>query len=85
MYLGTPHQGGEGVSLAKIVAHAISAFAYTNQRLLSRIERHSEWLQDLQSRYNSISGDFETVFFYETFEMPVPLLGRLLVGDGSRN
>lgn len=79
LYFGTPHQGGQGVGLAKIVARASSALAHTNRKLLDQVEPHAEFLQDLQSHFNSISNDFATIFFYETWEMPIPLIGRLLV------
>ncbi|KAM7211655.1 P-loop containing nucleoside triphosphate hydrolase protein [Rhypophila decipiens] len=78
-YLATPHQGGQGVSLAKILTRAYSIFSYTNPKLLAKIAPNSEWLQSLQSSYNSISHQFDTTFFYETWPMTVPLLGRLLV------
>ncbi|KAK4206917.1 P-loop containing nucleoside triphosphate hydrolase protein [Rhypophila decipiens] len=78
-YLATPHQGGQGVSLAQIVTRAYSVFSYTNPKLLAKIAPNSEWLQSLQSSYNSISHQFDTTFFYETWPMTVPLLGRLLV------
>ncbi|KAI3555057.1 pfs domain-containing protein [Colletotrichum abscissum] len=40
---------------------------------------NSDWLLDLQNRYNAISQDFKTVFYYETLEMPISLLGSILV------
>lgn len=79
LFLATPHQGGEGVHLAQIMTRVFSVVSYTNPKLLEQVQRHSTWLQDLQARYNSISGDFETVFFYETYEMALPVLGRVLV------
>ncbi|KAM7189943.1 P-loop containing nucleoside triphosphate hydrolase protein [Rhypophila sp. PSN 637] len=78
-YLATPHQGGQGVSLAQIVTRAYSVFSHTNPKLLAKIAPNSEWLQSLQSSYNSTSHQFDTTFFYETRPMTVPLLGRLLV------
>lgn len=79
LYLATPHQGGEGVSLAQIVTRVYSVFSHTNAKLLAQIAPGSDWLQDLQSRYNSISHHFETTFFYETRETSLPLLGKLLL------
>ncbi|WJG37392.1 uncharacterized protein FOBCDRAFT_149100, partial [Fusarium oxysporum Fo47] len=78
LFLATPHQGGQGVSIAKIITNILSTVTYTNKKLLDRIEPNSEWLQDLQSRYNSISQDFATTYFYETQEMKTPI-GSLLV------
>lgn len=79
LFLGTPHQGGQGIELAQVLTKVLSAFSHTNERLLKRMKPNSDWLMDLQKRYNAISQDFKTVFFYETLKMPVPLLGRLLV------
>jgi len=78
LYVATPHQGGEGVRLAQIITRVISVVSYTNPKLLAYLESNSAWLQGLQEEYNSISLDFET-FFYETFEMAVPIIGRILV------
>lgn len=80
MFLGTPHQGGNGVNLAQIVTSVMSLFTYTNQKVLDHISPNSDWLQELQSRYNAISLDFETVFFYETWKMGTPV-GKILVRD----
>ncbi|KAF4462762.1 eukaryotic translation initiation factor 3 [Fusarium albosuccineum] len=77
-FLGTPHQGGQGVSLMQMITRVMSPVTHTNPKLLNRIAPNSEWLQDLQSRYNSISQDFKTTYFYETHKMPVPG-GTLLI------
>jgi hypothetical protein len=79
LFVATPHQGGEGVHLAEIMRRVFSVASYTNPKLLEQVQRHSAWLQDLQARYNAISRDLETVFFYETYEMAVPVFGRILV------
>ncbi|CCF34156.1 pfs domain-containing protein [Colletotrichum higginsianum] len=79
LFLGTPHQGGQGVSIAEIVTKLMATFTYTNKRLIEQIKPNSEWLQDFQSRYNAISQEFKTVFFYETKPMSVPVLGYLLI------
>ena len=55
-----------------------SSFSYTNQKLLEQIAPKSDWLQELQSRYNSISHEFDTIFFYETQETTT-LIGKLLM------
>jgi hypothetical protein len=79
LFLATPHQGGEGLHLAEIMRRVYSVSSYTNPKLLEQVYRHSAWLQDLQARYNSISRDLETVFFYETYEMAAAVIGRILV------
>ncbi|KAK7424846.1 hypothetical protein QQZ08_008476 [Neonectria magnoliae] len=77
-FLGTPHQGGNGVSIAKFFTNAMSAVSFTNSKLWERMRPNSEWLQDLQYRYNTISQDFETTYFYEMYKMKVFGLGQIL-------
>lgn len=77
-FLATPHQGGEGVTVGQIVLWVCSSFSYTNRKLLEQIAPKSYWLQELQSRYNSISHEFDTTFFYETQETTT-LIGKLLL------
>ena len=79
LYFGTPHQGGEGVPLAQIMIRILSLASFTNPKLLSQIGKHSEWVQDLQSRYNAVCENIAAVFFYETEPMPILKFGRLLV------
>jgi len=52
--MGTPHQGGDGVPLARIMLGVLSTTSYTNPILLDQIGKHSRWLQDLQARYNAV-------------------------------
>ena len=76
--MGTPHQGGEGVAWGKRLVNVASIFVKTNDKLLNILERDSEILQQQLSQYNSISGDFETKFAFET--KPTPLaLGRAMI------
>lgn len=79
LFLGTPHQGGQGVSIAQAITKVMSVISHTNSKLLGRMKPNSDWLIELQTRYNAISQDFKTVYYYETREMPVPGLGHLLV------
>jgi hypothetical protein len=62
MFMGTPHQGGEGVAWGKRLVNVASIFVNTNDKLLNILERDSETLQQQLGQYNSISGDFETKF-----------------------
>jgi hypothetical protein len=66
MFMGTPHQGGEGVAWGKRLVNVASIFVNTNDKLLNILERDSEILQQQLGQYNSISGDFNTKFAYET-------------------
>lgn len=78
MFMGTPHQGGEGVAWGKRLVNVASIFVKTNDKLLNILERDSEILQQQLSQYNSISSDFETKFAFET--KPTPLaLGKAMI------
>lgn len=77
--MGTPHQGGEGVAWGKRLVNVASIFVKTNDRLLNILERDSEILQQQLAHYNSISGDFETKFAYETKATPLPLGKAMMV------
>lgn len=72
MFLGTPHRGSEGARLAKVLTTILSIFSHTNIKPLHQMESDGEWVEELQERYNSISKNFKTVFFYETLAMPIP-------------
>ncbi|KAI2488242.1 Tetratricopeptide repeat-containing domain protein [Pyrenophora tritici-repentis] len=45
LFLGTPHQGGSGVALGKLMVNVASVFMAADDRLLQHLERDSEWLQ----------------------------------------
>ncbi|KAG9233416.1 P-loop containing nucleoside triphosphate hydrolase protein [Amylocarpus encephaloides] len=79
MFMGTPHQGGEGVAWGKRLVNVASIFVKTNDKLLNILERDSEILQQQLAQYNSISGDFETKFAYETKPMPLALGKAMIV------
>ncbi|ERF76311.1 hypothetical protein EPUS_04169 [Endocarpon pusillum Z07020] len=78
-FIGTPHQGGNGVSLGKILVNVGSALMYTTQNAVKHLADNSEYLQKQQSDYLAISADFDTVCFYETYQMALPGYGHLLV------
>lgn len=78
--MGTPHQGGSGVQLGRILVNVASIFVPANDHILKHLERDSEWLQQQLSQYNPISGDFITKFAYETYETPTILGHKILVG-----
>lgn len=78
MFLGTPHQGARGVTLLAIMNRVLSVVSHTNNKLVGHLQPNSDFLHDLQERYNSISTEFDTTFLYETQEMTVPVLGRVL-------
>lgn len=69
--MGTPHSGGNGVGLGKLVANVASVVMQTNSEYLNKLEQNSEWLHDRQKNYQGISNDFDTIFFYETLQTPI--------------
>ncbi|CCX33417.1 Similar to Nephrocystin-3; acc. no. Q6AZT7 [Pyronema omphalodes CBS 100304] len=79
LFMGTPHQGGSGVTLGKLAVNIMSLYRYTNQEYLIHLERNSEWLEHQHSLYLPISADFRTVYFYETEKTKLPGGGRLHV------
>lgn len=80
-FVGTTHQGGNGVGVGKVLINVVSAVKYTTQKAVQHLAKHSEWLQHLQSQYLAISGDFETVCYYETYDTPLPGYGNILVSE----
>jgi hypothetical protein len=79
MFMGTPHQGGEGVAWGKILVNVASIFIKTSHRLLNILEKDSEALQQQLSQYTPISGDFETKFAFETKATPLALGQAIIV------
>ena len=77
--MGTPHQGGEGVTWGILARNLASIFANTNREILGNLAKNSEWLEYQQALFLPISNQFETVYFYETYPTPLPGGGSLLV------
>jgi len=77
--MGTPHQGGEGVAWGKRLIDVASIFIKTNDKLLNILEQNSEFLQQQLGQYNSISGDFETKFAFETKATLLPFGKTMIV------
>lgn len=76
--MGTPHQGGNGVQLGRLMANIASVFVAADDRLLRHLERDSEWLQQQLGQYGPISGDFVTKFAFEEYETRT-VLGHLIM------
>jgi hypothetical protein len=70
IFLGTPHQGGEGVTWGDRLGAIASIFAKTKK---SQLRRDSEWLQLQLNQYLSISDEFVTRFAYETLPTAIAL------------
>ncbi|KAF3807885.1 hypothetical protein GCG54_00007621 [Colletotrichum gloeosporioides] len=78
-FMGTPHQGGEGLSILDAVTRVLSLVSYTNLALIEKIKPNSDWLLDIQERYSAISRDFRTICGYELRETYTTVRGRLLL------
>jgi hypothetical protein len=52
--MGTPHQGGQGVNLGKVLANVASVVMKTNKKMLEILERDSEALQEQQRQFSTI-------------------------------
>jgi len=78
IFLGTPHQGGEGVAWGERLVAIASIFVQTNKMLLQHLQRDSEWLQLQLNQYLGISDEFVTRFAYETLPTAIPL-GKSIV------
>ena len=73
LFLGTPHQGGNGVQLGKLLVNVASIFVTADNHLLNHLERDSEWLQQQLGQYGPISGEFITKFAFEEYKTPTAL------------
>jgi hypothetical protein len=78
IFMGTPHQGGSGVQLGKLMVNIASVFVAADDRLLKHLERDSEWLQQQLGQYGPISGEFLTKFAFEEYPTPT-LLGHSIM------
>ena len=79
LFMGTPHQGGQGATWGILAANLASIFVKANRQILEHLGRNSEWLEHQQALFLPISNKFETVYFYETYPTPLPGGGSLLV------
>ena len=81
LFFGTPHLGADIAedSSTTVLTRIVSFVRATDQALLNHLKRDSEWLQLQWTQYANISGDFDTVFFYETLPIGIPPLYNELV------
>jgi hypothetical protein len=77
--MGTPHQGGNGAELGRLLVNVASLFVAADDRLIKHLERDSEWLQQQLNQYGPISRDFVTKFAYEEYETPTALGHKIMV------
>ncbi|KAI6080112.1 P-loop containing nucleoside triphosphate hydrolase protein, partial [Hypoxylon rubiginosum] len=79
LFMGTPHQGGNGVQLGRALVNIASIFVAADDRISKHLERDSEWLQQQLGQYGPISGEFVTKFAYEIYETHTKLGYKILV------
>ncbi|KAI1370425.1 hypothetical protein F4677DRAFT_438488, partial [Hypoxylon crocopeplum] len=71
LFMGTPHSGGEGVTMGQIAQSVASIFVHTNDRVLQHLQKQSEWLSKQKDDYASIMRDFVTKFGWEVYATPL--------------
>lgn len=64
--MGTPHQGGQGLGVGKMVLQVAKLQRNTSSVMLNHLEQHSELLQQQMSEFSLISRAFDIRFAYET-------------------
>ncbi|KAM3560902.1 hypothetical protein ARSEF4850_003455 [Beauveria asiatica] len=79
LFMGTPHQGGNGVQLGRVLANVASLVMAADDRLLKHLERDSEWLLQQLGQYGPISNEFVTKFAYETYPTPTVLGHSIMI------
>ncbi|KAF2469609.1 tetratricopeptide repeat domain-containing protein, partial [Lindgomyces ingoldianus] len=79
LFMGTPHQGGNGVQLGKLLVNVASVFVAADDRLMKHLDRDSELLQQQIGQYGPISKEFVTKFAYEEYKTPTVLGHSIMV------
>jgi hypothetical protein len=77
LFMGTPHQGSEGVDLQQLALRAANVIMSTDTGISKHLKRDSGWLRQQHGQYEPISRDFVTIFAYET----LPTIGNMIVRD----
>ncbi|KAF8246924.1 hypothetical protein K440DRAFT_319374 [Wilcoxina mikolae CBS 423.85] len=76
VFFGTPHRGGNGVTLGKCVANIMSAITGELQgSLLSTLEKNSVLNDDICDNFCLQKEEYEVVTFYETLPMKIKFEG----------
>jgi hypothetical protein len=81
IFFGTPHQGTDSASWAKVLANIASIFRHTSTAILQHLERDSEWLEMQLVQYNSISSEIRTIFCFESYPTPLPAGNSIMVSS----
>jgi hypothetical protein len=67
-YLGTPHQGTDATDLATLLLGIRSLYSEITDAVVQDLRLHSAALQQQLSQYSSISQNYKTKFFFETYD-----------------
>ncbi|MCJ1453499.1 hypothetical protein MMC28_003846 [Mycoblastus sanguinarius] len=78
-FMGTPHQGGNGVYFGETMLKVASIFIKADNKILKHLERDLEWLQQQLGQYAPVSSDFVTKFAYETLPTPTVIGQSIMV------
>jgi hypothetical protein len=78
-FMGTPHQGGNGVALGKALINIASIFVKADDKILKHLERDSELLQQQLGQFATISSQFVTKFAFETRPTPTAFGKSIMV------
>ncbi|GLB39606.1 hypothetical protein LshimejAT787_0701160 [Lyophyllum shimeji] len=79
IFLGTPHQGANGITLGKIVLQIQSLYSSTNDGVLKHLARDSEILEVQQAHFTPISERIDMTFFYEAHATRLPGGGQIML------
>ncbi|CAH0020139.1 unnamed protein product [Clonostachys rhizophaga] len=79
IFMGTPHQGGNGVQLGRLLVNIASVFVAADNHILQHLERDSEWLQQQLGQYGPITNDFVTKYAYEAYETATAFGRKIMV------
>ncbi|KFZ13482.1 hypothetical protein V501_03683 [Pseudogymnoascus sp. VKM F-4519 (FW-2642)] len=70
VFMGTPHQGGNGVALGRAIINIASIFVKADSKFIKNLERDSQLLHQQLGQFATISNQFTTKFAYETLPTP---------------
>jgi hypothetical protein len=83
IFLATPHKGSTAANLGVIAARAVrcTAVVNINRKLLKRLEKHNDFLEEKSHHFSRISSGFTIYTFYETMKtkgimVSIPSLDR---------
>jgi len=72
LFLGTPHQGADGITAAERFVKIYAINGVKDDTLTKHLVANSETLQDQLAKYCAISEKYITKFFYELYKTTMP-------------